>query len=154
MAEREGATRTLLPFPWIFCLSSESRICQMVILPTMPSKFAMVRKLKKRFYNRERSWKRLNNFLVARELMGLSMHLLLYLFWNYWWSLQADWHSAVGFIHESHCFLLLITSVLNRTIYALYRSICFEYKMRCKNLFDSTFSANWLLDHYKFGTEI
>ena len=42
MAEREGATRTLLSFPWIFCLSSQSRICQMVILPIMHSKFAVV----------------------------------------------------------------------------------------------------------------
>ena len=31
-------------------------------------------------------------------------------------SRQADWHSAVWFIHELHCFLLFITSVLNRII--------------------------------------
>ena len=31
-------------------------------------------------------------------------------------SRQADWHSAVWFIHELHCFLLFITSVLSRII--------------------------------------
>ena len=72
-----------------------------------------------------------NGLITSSSLVGLIMYLLLYPFWNYWLSLQADWHSVVGFIHESHCFLLLITSVLNRTIFALYRIICFEYKMRC-----------------------
>ena len=42
--------------------------------------------------------------------------VLLYPFWNHWWSLQCDWLSAVWFIHESHNFLLLVTSVLNCAI--------------------------------------
>ena len=42
--------------------------------------------------------------------------VLLYPFWNHWWSLQSDWLSAVWFIHESHYFLLLVTSVLNCAI--------------------------------------
>ena len=67
---------------------------------------------------------------VKTKPRKLGFFKLLYQFWNHWWSLQSDWLSEVWFIHESHYFpngvihvLNCIISVLNRTIFALYRII-------------------------------
>ena len=93
---------------------------------------------------------------------------LLYPFWNHWWSLQSDWRSAGWVSHESHYFLLWITSVpnrvihvlnhrvisvLNRTIFALYRVISVSNtKTRSKSLFASATKQTGYLINKKIGT--
>ena len=82
----------------------------------------------------------------------LKRHSFCYLldpFGNHWWSLPSDWLSAVWFIHDSHYFLLEMTFVLNRTIFALY---CIISVLNTK-LDVKVFLFLLLLDPYNFGTD-
>ena len=60
------------------------------------------------------------NLIGSQQCDSFTSHTiscsLLYPFWNHWWSLQADWLSAVWFIHESLYFLLFIMSILKSLV--------------------------------------
>ena len=60
------------------------------------------------------------NLIGSQQCDSFTNHTiscsLLYPFWNHWWSLQADWLSAVWFIHESLHFLLFIMSILKSLV--------------------------------------
>ena len=60
------------------------------------------------------------NLIGSQQCDSFTNHTiscsLLCPFWNHWWSLQADWLSAVWFIHESLYFLLFIMSILKSLV--------------------------------------